>query len=103
MNVQPRDVMKRNVFQLPNLHCSISLYIMNRQIRKTYPNCDLSEWYFPFELKCVVLPRLERVLERSMMVCLLGLLRTERLAREMSAVTRVMDILKQSFQFTNCY
>lgn len=47
------------------------------------------------ELKCSVLPRLERVLERSMMVCLLGLLRTERLAREMSAVTRVMDILKQ--------
>lgn len=42
-----------------------------------------------------VLPRLERVLERSMMVCLLGLLRTERLAKEMSAVTRVMDILKQ--------
>lgn len=41
------------------------------------------------------LPRLERVLERSMMVCLLGLLRTERLAKEMSAVTRVMDILKQ--------
>lgn len=33
-----------------------------------------------------------------MMVCLLGLLRTERLAREMSAVTRVMDILKQSQQ-----
>lgn len=30
-----------------------------------------------------------------MMVCLLGLFRTERLAREMSAVTRVMDILKQ--------
>lgn len=43
-----------------------------------------------------VLPRLERVLERSMMVCLLGLLRTERLAKEMSAVTRVMDILEQS-------
>lgn len=42
-----------------------------------------------------VLPRLERVLERSMMVCLLGLLRTERLASDMSAVTRVMDILKQ--------
>lgn len=42
-----------------------------------------------------VLPRLERVLERSMMVCLLGLLRTERLANDMSAVTRVMDILKQ--------
>lgn len=29
-----------------------------------------------------------------MMACLLGLLRTERLAREMSAVTRVMDILQ---------
>lgn len=41
-----------------------------------------------------VLPRLERVLERSMMVCLLGLLRTERLANDMSAVTRVMDILE---------
>jgi hypothetical protein len=38
-------------------------------------------------------PRLERVLERSMMMCLLGLLRTERLAREMSAVTRVIEIL----------
>ena len=40
------------------------------------------------------LPRLERVLDRSMMVCLLGLLRTERLAREMSAVTLVIDILQ---------
>lgn len=40
------------------------------------------------------LPRLERVLERSMMVCLLGLFKTERLAREMSAVTRVMEILR---------
>ena len=39
------------------------------------------------------LPRLERVLERSMMVCLLGLFRMERLAREISAVTRVMEIL----------
>ena len=42
------------------------------------------------------LPRLERVLERSMMVCLLGLFRTERLAREMSAVTRVMEILRDT-------
>lgn len=40
------------------------------------------------------LPKLERVLERSMMVCLLGLFRTERLASEMSAVTRVMEILQ---------
>lgn len=39
------------------------------------------------------LPKLERVLERSMMACLLGLFKTERLAREMSAVTRVIDIL----------
>lgn len=38
-----------------------------------------------------------------MMVCLLGLLRTERLAREMSAVTRVMDILKTKIQHTSCY
>lgn len=41
------------------------------------------------------LPKLERVFERSMMACLLGLLRTERLAREISAVTRVIDILKK--------
>lgn len=30
-----------------------------------------------------------------MMACLLGLFRTERLASEMSAVTRVIDILRQ--------
>ena len=42
----------------------------------------------------IALPRLDLVLERSMMVCLLGLLRTERLAREISAVTRVIDILE---------
>lgn len=40
-------------------------------------------------------PKFERVLDRSMMACLLGLFRTERLAREMSAVTRVIDILQQ--------
>lgn len=48
----------------------------------------------PFPHGKVGSPRLERVLERSMMMCLLGLLRTERLAREMSAVTRVMEILR---------
>lgn len=53
-------------------------------------NGCLAKWRF-----LCVLPRLERVLERSMMVCLLGLLRTERLASDMSAVTRVMDILQQ--------
>lgn len=45
-------------------------------------------------------PKLERVLERSMMACLLGLFRTERLAREMSAVTRVMDILQGGMRGT---
>lgn len=43
-------------------------------------------------------PKFERVLERSMMACLLGLFKTERLAREMSAVTRVIDILKQELR-----
>lgn len=42
------------------------------------------------------IPRLDLVLERSMIVCLLGLFRTERLASEMSAVTLVMDILEQT-------
>lgn len=46
-------------------------------------------------------PKLERVLERSMMACLLGLFRTERLAREMSAVTRVIDILKEETKKKN--
>lgn len=32
-----------------------------------------------------------------MITCLLGLLRTERLAREMSAVTRVMEILETAW------
>lgn len=40
-----------------------------------------------------ILPRLERVLERSIIACLLGLFRIDRLARAMSAVTRVMVIL----------
>lgn len=43
----------------------------------------------------VVLPRLERVLDRSMMALLLGLLSTDLLANDMSAVTLVMDILQQ--------
>lgn len=38
-------------------------------------------------------PKLERVLDRSIRAFLPGLLRMERLAREMSAVTRVMVIL----------
>lgn len=37
----------------------------------------------------------ERVVERSMMARLPGLLSTERLARERSAVTRVIEILKE--------
>ena len=41
----------------------------------------------------LVLPRLERVLDLSMMALLLGLFNTDLLARDMSAVTLVMDIL----------
>lgn len=43
----------------------------------------------------VALPRLERVLDLSMMALLLGLFSTDLLANDMSAVTLVMDILKQ--------
>lgn len=39
-------------------------------------------------------PMLERVVERSMMARLPGLLSTERLASDRSAVTRVMEILQ---------
>lgn len=42
----------------------------------------------------VALPRLERVLDLSMMALLLGLFSTDLLANDMSAVTLVMDILK---------
>lgn len=41
-------------------------------------------------------PMLERAEDRSMMVLLPGLLSTERLASERSAVTRVMEILEQT-------
>lgn len=44
----------------------------------------------------VALPRLERVLDLSMMALLLGLFSTDLLAKDMSAVTLVMDILKTS-------
>lgn len=43
--------------------------------------------------EALILPKLERVLDRSMMALLLGLLRTDLLARDISAVTRVIDIL----------
>lgn len=43
----------------------------------------------------VALPRLERVLDLSMMALLLGLFSTDLLANDMSAVTLVMDILQQ--------
>lgn len=39
------------------------------------------------------LPKLDLVLDLSIIACLLGLFNTERLASEMSAVTRVMEIL----------
>lgn len=44
------------------------------------------------------LPRLERVLDLSMMALLLGLFSTDLLANDMSAVTLVMDILQQQQQ-----
>lgn len=44
---------------------------------------------------CRDLPKLDLVLDLSIIACLLGLFNTERLAREMSAVTLVMDILLQ--------
>lgn len=53
-------------------------------------------------ISSLYVPKFERVLERSMMACLLGLFRTERLAREMSAVTRVIDILKQETRKIHC-
>lgn len=40
------------------------------------------------------IPRLDLVLDLSIMVLLLGLFSTDRLAKEMSAVTLVIDILK---------
>lgn len=41
-----------------------------------------------------ILPKLDRVFERSIIALLLGLFRTDLLAREMSAVTLVIDILR---------
>ena len=40
-----------------------------------------------------ILPKLDRVFERSIIALLLGLFSTDLLAREMSAVTLVIDIL----------
>jgi hypothetical protein len=40
-----------------------------------------------------ILPKLDLVFERSIIALLLGLFRTDLLAREMSAVTLVIDIL----------
>jgi len=45
-----------------------------------------------------ILPRLDLVFERSIIALLLGLLRTDLLAREMSAVTLVIDILGRGTQ-----
>ena len=56
----------------------------------TYETCTSLSETVP-----VALPRLERVLDRSMMALLLGLFSTDLLAKDMSAVTRVMDILQQ--------
>lgn len=48
-----------------------------------------------FRITCVsVLPKLDLVFDRSIIALLLGLFRTDLLAREMSAVTLVIDILR---------
>lgn len=48
------------------------------------------------------LPKLERVLDRSIKAFLPGLLIMDRLAREMSAVTRVMVILEHTQSSRDC-
>lgn len=55
----------------------------------TYKTCTSLSETVP-----VALPRLERVLDLSMMALLLGLFSTDLLANDMSAVTLVMDILE---------
>lgn len=58
-------------------------------------------WQIKWNKDCIVNERYvpiheDLLLERSIMARLLGLLRRERLASEMSAVTRVIVILKQN-------
>jgi hypothetical protein len=45
----------------------------------------------------------ERLLERSMIARLLGLFNSERLASEMSAITRVMVILQTATKEKHCH
>ena len=68
--------------------------------RSPWKHYDSKHQMFPGNavMSSLNVPKFERVLERSMMACLLGLFKTERLAREMSAVTRVIDILKQELR-----
>lgn len=59
-----------------------------KTVTNTYKTCTSLSETVP-----VALPRLERVLDLSMMALLLGLFSTDLLANDMSAVTLVMDIL----------
>lgn len=54
---------------------------------------DVFSWRLVEVSSGVLVPKLERVLDLSMMALLLGLFRTDLLAKEISAVTRVIDIL----------
>lgn len=92
MDVSKQDMMDRNVFFYAALHNPFALQAL---ILNWLSHLQGKSHFLRVRFRVAVLPRLERVLERSMMVCLLGLLRTERLANDMSAVTRVMDILEQ--------
>lgn len=53
------------------------------------PACNHAQNY----TRVNVLPKLDLVFDRSIIALLLGLFRTDLLAREMSAVTLVIDIL----------
>lgn len=63
-----------------------------RYLKCKHKRCKCKNFVFTVSF----LPRLDLVLERSMMARLLGLFSTDLLAREMSAVTRVMDILNRT-------
>lgn len=61
--------------------------------KDSYSKIDKTLWRY--------IPKLDLVFDLSMMARLLGLFRTDLLANDISAVTRVIDILKWSNKDTN--
>lgn len=61
--------------------------------KDSYSKIDKTLWSY--------IPKLDLVFDLSMMARLLGLFRTDLLANDISAVTRVIDILKWSNKDTN--